>query len=216
MGADTAHRFGYTLWAPVNQFVRPLKTQAMLTADQIAIAAATISFVSAGISVWAIYVPWRNTHDSEVFREAVLALERAYRSLMSGAELDGRPTADRLNWLTSARHIESYKSLRDTLKTSLYRRLCAEHEEHWRHEFYLRIAMNRIYQASYYEAGPIEPGSAIVVHGFAAWSNNRPDPIGELDFESIFQQSEVLQGNHGLRDYLERFPQFAGQGQVDT
>ncbi|MCY1559294.1 hypothetical protein D9M68_963160 [compost metagenome] len=109
----------------------------MPTSDQIAIVAAAIAFGSAIVSVLAIYVPWRNTHDSEVFKEAVLALERAYRSLMQGAEPDSRPAADRLNWLTSARHIESYKSLRNSLKTELYRRLCREHEEHWRHEFYL-------------------------------------------------------------------------------
>lgn len=69
----------------------------MSTADQIAVIAAAIVFVSATVSVLAIYFPWRNTHDSEVFKEAVLALERAYRSLMNGAGPDGKPKADRLN-----------------------------------------------------------------------------------------------------------------------
>ena len=183
----------------------------MPTTDQIAIIAAAIAFGSAIASVLAIYVPWRNTHDSEVFKEALLALERAYRSLMQGAEPDGRPKPDRLNWLTSARHIESYKSLRDALKTDLHRRLCREHEEHWRHEFYLRISKSRIYQASYYESGPIEPRSALVIHGFAAWKNERQDPIDKLDLEALYQESELLQGNHGLREYLAKLPQFAGE-----
>lgn len=183
----------------------------MSTADQIAIVAAAIAFGSATVSVLAIYVPWRNTHDSEVFKEAVLALERAYRSLMQGVDPANRPASDRLNWLTSARHIESYKSLRDSLKTYLYRRLCQEHEEHWRHEFYLRISKDRIYQVSYYESGPIEPRSAIVIHGFAAWKKERMDPIDKLDFETLFQESELLQGNYGLRDYLAKFPQFSGR-----
>ena len=182
----------------------------MSTADLIAIVAAAIAFGSAVVSVLAIYFPWRNTHDSEIFKEAVLALERAYRSLMQGAGQDGRPTSDRLNWLTSARHIESYKSLRNSLKTSLYRRLCQEHEEHWRHEFYLRIAKDRIYQVSYYEIGPIEPRSAIVIHSFAAWQNARQDPIDSLDFEALFGESKLLQGNYGLREYLAKFPQFGG------
>ncbi|MCY1199128.1 hypothetical protein D9M72_105240 [compost metagenome] len=183
----------------------------MPTSDQISIVAAAIAFGSAIVSVLAIYVPWRNTHDSEVFKEAVLALERAYRSLMQGAEPDSRPAADRLNWLTSARHIESYKSLRNSLKTELYRRLCREHEEHWRHEFYLRISKDQIYQVSYYEAGPIEPRSAIVIHGFVAWQTERQDPIEKLDFEAIYQESELLQGNYGLREYLAKFPQFGGK-----
>lgn len=183
----------------------------MPAADLIAVVAAAIAFGSALVSVLAIYIPWRNTHDSEVFKEAVLALERAYRALMESADVNGRPTPDRLNWLTSARHIESYKSLRDSLKTPLFRRLCREHEEHWRHEFYLRIAKDRIYQVSYYESGPIEPRSAIVVHGFAAWTSERQDPIDTLDFEALYQESEFLKGNYGLREYLAKFSQFGGE-----
>jgi len=183
----------------------------MPTANQIAIVAAAIALGSAVVSVLAIYVPWRNTHDSEVFKEAILALERAYRALMRGAEPDSRPASDRLNWLSSARHIESYKSLRDSLKTGLYRRLCQEHEEHWRHEFYLRISKDRIDQVSYYESGPIEPRSAIVIHGFSAWKNDRQDPIDTLDVEALYQESGVLQGNHGLREYLAKLPQFGGK-----
>lgn len=185
----------------------------MLEADQIAIVSAGIALGSAVVSVLAIYIPWRNTHDSEVFKEAVLALERAYRSLMQGAEPDGRPASNRLNWLTSARHIESYKSLRGSLKTGLYLRLCQEHEDHWRHEFYLRISKDRIYQVSYYETGSIEPCSAIVIHGFAAWKNERQDPIDKLDFEAIYQESNPFQGNYGLKEYLARFPQFSGEAQ---
>ena len=182
----------------------------MSPTDQISVIAAAIAFGSAVVSVLAIYFPWRNTHDSEVFKEAVLALERAYRSLMNGAEPDGRPDSDRLNWLTSARHIESYKALRESLKTNLYGRLCQEHEEHWRHEFYLRILKDRIYQVSYFEQGPIEPRSAIVIYGFAAWPNKKQDPIDVLDFEALFQESELLKGNYGLQQYLAKFPQFGG------
>lgn len=183
----------------------------MSPSDQVAVTSAAIAFGSAAVSVLAIYIPWRNTHDSEVFKEAVLALERAYRSLMNGAEADGWPKSDRLNWLTSARHIESYKGLRELLKTSLYGRLCCEHEEHWRHEFYLRILKDRINQVSYFEQGPIEPRSAIVIYGFAAWPNKKQDQIESLDFEALFRESEILKGNHGLQNYLAKFPQFGGE-----
>ncbi|MBX9904660.1 MAG: hypothetical protein K2Y31_09915 [Burkholderiales bacterium] len=184
----------------------------MPTSDQIAIIAAAIAFGSAVVSVLAIYFPWKNTHDSEVFKEAVLALERAFRSLMLNAHSDGQPAPDRLNWLTAARHIESYKSLRNSLKTSLYKRLCQEHEEHWRHEFYLKILKNRMYQISYFESGPIEPRSAIVVYGFAAWPNTKQDLIDMLDLEKLFQESDLLKGNHGLQQYLAKFPEFGGDG----
>ena len=69
----------------------------MNIADQIAIVAASVAFSSALISVLSIYIPWRNTHDSEVFREAVLALERAYRTLTQDGACINRPDPDRLN-----------------------------------------------------------------------------------------------------------------------
>lgn len=178
--------------------------------DQVALAGAAISFVSAIVAVLAIYIPWRNTHDTAVFSEAVLALERAYKSLNANRQNDQRPAPDRLNWLTCARHLESYKDLRARLKTSLYRRLCAEHEEHWRHEFYLSLLKERILNASYFETGPIEPRSAVVIYGFAAWPESRKDPIDIADYESIFSESDILRGNIGLKTYLSKFPEFGG------
>src|SRR5690554_2769000 len=57
--------------------------------DKIAVIAAAIAFGSAMVSILAIYVPWRNTHDAEIFKESILALERAFRSLMLNAALLG-------------------------------------------------------------------------------------------------------------------------------
>lgn len=182
----------------------------MLTADKIAVIAAAIALVSAAVSVFAIYLPWKNNHDAEVYREALLALERSYGALVLGAEPGQPPKSDRINWLTSARHLESYKELRDSLKTKLYSRLCREHEEHWRHEFYLRLLKDRIHQRAYFEAGPIEPRSALVLFGFSAWPHDKTDRIEVLDVEKLFKESPLLQGNYGLQNYLEKFPQYGG------
>jgi hypothetical protein len=46
--------------------------------DQIAVVAAAIALGSAMVSILAIYVPWRNTHDAEVFKESVLAACRTF------------------------------------------------------------------------------------------------------------------------------------------
>jgi hypothetical protein len=180
----------------------------MTSSDQIAIVSAAIAVGSAVVSVLAIYIPWRNTHDTEIFKEAILALERSYRALMQGRRDGERPNADRLAWLTSARHIESYKALRDSLKTTLYACLCREHEEYWRNEYYRCLLKEKIYQESYFESGPIEPRSAIIIFGFAAWPRNKEDPIDKLDIEALFRGSNLLAGNSGLRDYLSRFPQY--------
>lgn len=184
----------------------------MITADKIAIVAAAVAFGAALVSVLAIYVPWRNTHDSEVFREAIASLERAYRTLTQDGTSINPPAPDRLNWLTAARHIQAYKSLRSELKTKLYKRLCRENEEHWRHQFYTAILRNRIHQISYFEMGPLEPRSTVVIFAFAAWPRDRIDSIDALDVEELFGESELLKGNTGLRGYLERFPEFGGEG----
>lgn len=183
----------------------------MTTTDQIAVIAAAISFGAAVVSIFAIYIPWRNTHDAEILKESILALERSFRSLMLNCSPEGQPASDRLNWLTSARHLEAFKSLRGSLKSSLYKRLMQEHEEYWRNEFYLTLLKNKIYQKSYFEVGPIEPRSAIVIYGFAAWPNKKEDPIDILDLEKLFQESNLLQGNYGLQQYLAKFPQFGGE-----
>lgn len=73
------------------------------TADQIAIAGALVSAVSAAVAVIAIYVPWRNTSDAALFGEAVLALERAFRALNASQQEGNRPAPDRLNWLTAVK-----------------------------------------------------------------------------------------------------------------
>lgn len=175
--------------------------------DTISTIAAAVALASAIASFLAIYIPWKNTHDAEVFKESVLALERAFRSLMLNAREDGSPAPDRLNWLTSARHIESYKSLRNSLKTDLYKKLSQEHEEHWRHEFHIKIIKNQIRHISYFEAGPIEPRSAIVIYGFSTWQNTRQDSIDAVNIENMLQESEFLNGNYGLQQYLAKFPQ---------
>lgn len=180
----------------------------MNLSDQIAVIAAAISSVSAGISVIAIYVPWRNNHDSEIFRESILALERSFQSLMRDGPPDGLPLADRVAWLTAARHLESFKKLRGSLKSKLFQRLAAEHEEFWRNEFYLALVRNRFIPESYFEQGQIEPRSAVIIFGFAAWPNGREDPIDNLDIPALFEESNLLAGNHGLRHYLARHGRF--------
>lgn len=183
----------------------------MSLVDHVAVIAAAIAFVSAVVSVAAIYVPWVNTHDSKVFGEAVLALERGYSSLMRGSINSKQPPSNRLNWLASARHIESFKDLRNSLKTPLYRRLCEDNEEYWRHEFYLTILDGSIRQKAYFEEGHIEPRSAIVIYAFAARPGEKRDKLDVVDFEKMFQESDLLRGNYGLQQYLSEFQQFGGE-----
>ena len=183
----------------------------MSTSDHIAAISAAISFGAAIVAVLAIYLPWRNTHDSEITKESLQALERAYRALTTNGTVSRPPAPDRLNWLTTARHLEAYKALKSELKTKLYRRICVENEEFWRNEFYLCILRDRIYNVSYFQSGPLHPRSVLIVFAFAAWPDDKTDPIDELDVEELFARSDLLRGNVGLRGYLESFPEYGAR-----
>ena len=189
----------------------------MLTAIS-AIASITIATASALIAIFAVYIPRRDQHDQQLFQQAILALERAYGALTNNGQQITPPAPDRLNWLTSARHLLSYKSLKSRLKTKLYCALCEEHEEFWRHQFYLSLNMHKIHDPAYYDRGPppelrpqIEPRSAIIIYSFASWPKSKVDPIDAVDIRTLLQESDPLKGNHGLREYIGKFPRITGE-----
>lgn len=188
----------------------------MITADIIASIAAAIALGSAATSIFAIYIPWRNVHDGEVFKEAIRALEHAYESLTDDGKNVSPPRADRLNWLTAARHLQTYKTLKGRLKTNLYFSLCEENEEYWRHQFYIALLRDPNHTLAYYQNGNIEPLSAIALFHFTSWPKNKQDPLNTIDVESLFSESEAMRMNVGLREYLKTFPRYGGKAVQDA
>ena len=187
----------------------------MTNADLATIASAVFAGVSALVAAAAIYFPWRLQQNHELLSQAALALERAYKALSMDGTHVRPPIADRLNWLTCARHIQSYKSLKARIKTTLHQALCEEHEEYWRHQFYVCLDIPNIHEASYYaeKSSPyndaaIEPRSALVIYAFASWPVDRSDPIDAVNIQALLQKYRPLQGNHGLREYIQKFSQF--------
>ncbi len=185
----------------------------MSVGDIAAIVSALIAVASAVVAGFAVYLPWMYQHDNQLFDQAILSLERAYRSLSNDGKDIKPPVADRLNWLTTARHLEGYKAVKSKVKSELYRGLCEEHEEYWRHQFYLCLDMHNIHQPSYYDEGPppkrklgIEPRSALIIYSFASWPNGKFDPIDSVDIQALLKECDPLKGNVGLSTYLEKFP----------
>ena len=185
----------------------------MSTSDAATIASAIFAGLSALVAAAAIYFPWRLQQNHELLVQAVLSLERAYKALSNDGKNLKPPLADRLNWLTSARHIESYKAIKARLKTKLHRLLCEEHEEFWRHQFYLCLDIPNIHSPSYYAEQPapnrrsgIEPRSALIIYAFARWSGS--DLIDAVDVKRLMREYEPLKGNIGLREYIKTFSQF--------
>jgi hypothetical protein len=103
------------------------------------------------------------------------------------------PTADRLNWLTSARHICRYWSISEQITSELYKLLAAEREEYWRHMFYIVLDRKELKRKEYFMAQNLEANlsdgldanieleSAKIINHFATWSEGMEDPTENVD-----------------------------------
>lgn len=179
----------------------------------------TLTTLFAGISAFAaaaaIYVPWRTLKSQKFLDQATLSLERAYDALSGGEQQIQPPTPDRLNWLTAARHIEQYRRLKKLVIYEEHQLVCEEQEEYWRHKFYVCLNSPNPLLPDYYQERlqpnrqlGIEPKSAIIVHDFAKWPDGKKDPIELANVDAILKFGKVLQGNLGLRRYLESLPAY--------
>src|SRR5690606_20127266 len=130
--------------------------------------AEVIAVVAVIIAVVAVIVPWWYQRNQLLLEQAVKSLERAYEALTDKGQSVSPPAADRLNWLTAARHIVRYRKIKAKIVgAKTHKLLCEEHEEYWRHQFYLCLKDASALPLGYYQSGSIEPQSAIIVHGFA-------------------------------------------------
>lgn len=182
----------------------------MSPSDFASISGAIFAGVSALIAAMAIYLPARTQASQRLLDQAQLSLERAYEALSSEGRHVGPPAADRLNWLTSARHIERYKALKGQLVDKVHLLVCEEQEEYWRHRIYLCLATPQPLPTSYYQErlqpepkAAIHKTSALVIHAFAKWPEGRADPLDAVNANELIEGGRVLQGKPGLRAYIE-------------
>lgn len=171
--------------------------------------------LSALAAVAAIYFPWRTQKSQRFLDQSTLSLERAYEVLSSNGQIIQPPAPDRLNWLTTARHLERYQRLKELIKCEEHQLVCEEHEEYWRHRFHVCLNGSKPIMLGYYQENllsegqlGIEPKSAIIVHDFAKWPDGKNDPVDLADIESILNRENFLKGNSGLRYYLESLPDY--------
>lgn len=162
-------------------------------------------------AVFGAIFPWWNGRNESLLRQAVLSLERAYSALTVNGQYRLKPPADRLNWLAAARHIQRYRAIKRRIwRPSIHRLLCDDHEEYWRHQFYLLLKAVATELDYFGEPGSpeaIHPSSAIIIHHFSEWSEDADDPIDGVDMESLLAQKPIiLQRSIPLRCYLERYP----------
>ncbi len=148
-------------------------------AQTFAAVAAAASALFAGLTVRNYLKDRANAH---LLSHAKTSLQRAFEALC-GTTQAGAPPHDRLAWLTSARLIEEYKATKERISDKLTLQECESHEEHWRHQFYMRLESLQAGPASYFTPRPqgseIQKTSAIIIHHFATWPEGRIDPLSK-------------------------------------
>ncbi len=149
--------------------------------------------------------------DKELLLQAQKSLEWAYQSLTDDG-VNIPPKAERLNWLTCARHLLRHQRLADRISSETYKLVHAEHEEYWRHKFYLALDHNALASTGYFSTGVVEPwpenielSSAMVVVDFGNWPKGRADPTDEVDRAILTTRGNAYSGlaGRGLRAYAD-------------
>lgn len=122
------------------------------------------------------------------------------------------PSADRLKWLTSARHLLRAQKLMKQVKTLEWTTIVEDHEEFWRHKFLLALEHEELIYWGYYSGGmgkhmlmeKIEVTSAMVIIDFGNWRKGRPDPTDDVNREELIANGNPYAGlaGRGLQSYV--------------
>lgn len=131
--------------------------------------------------------------DEKYSEQAQRSFEWAYDALTDGGK-NVPPLPHRLNWLTSARHILRAQKISQLIGSPEITILLQEHEEYWRHQFFLALEHPQLSQSSYF-ASPSGVGrsvgrpvgqlgihemSALVVVKFSRWKEGAEDPLKQV------------------------------------
>jgi hypothetical protein len=175
---------------------------------------ALAAFILSIISLW---ITWlknikdrQYANDKELVEQLKQSLELAFKSL-APSKNSGPPTNNRLRWLAAARHIARYRELQSSLKTSLHKTICEEHEEYWRDKvckLLQRIDDSRFFESinpEEMEEEKIDLRSAAVVFSFSVWKEDRPDPLDSMSLEEIIKKYKLFSPCHRhFWGYVER------------
>lgn len=163
--------------------------------------------------------------DKELTLQFQKSLQWAYDVLTEEGKVIP-PKANRLNWLTSARHLLRAQRLREQIKSVTYATVADEFEEYWRHKVYVALAFDELRKSSYFAATEntewpenIEISSALVVVDFSNWKEGVSDLTDEVDRSYLMKHGAGLKGGYagrGLEAYLCRFKEIkAAQGAAE-
>ena len=179
----------------------------------------SIAVACSAVVAYRLYVASTNRHAQEDARnhsgafleESKKVLERAYE-VFSRSGLHA-PANDRLIWLSIARMLLRYQSLKVHITEPDHQQIMEENEEYQRLRFYVLLDRSRDkFDREYFlgaedhpqDGEEIEEKSIAVIFNFTKWPDDRPDPIDYVDDIELFAQGSVPISYHGVEAHLSR------------
>lgn len=186
---------------------------AKLAISLITLASIVLAFLSYRTNTKKINEDRVRDRDKELISQTQKSLQWAYDVLTENGK-NFPPKADRLNWLTSARHILRAEKLSSQITSETYTIIFKEIEEFWRHQFYVALNHKALAQWTYFSndnpllSGEIlEPKSVLVVAKFSEWKEGQEDPIDSVDL-SLPERGLSGYIRIGLPQYLSEIEAF--------
>ncbi len=158
--------------------------------------------------------------DKELLAQVKSSFDWAYNVLTDEAK-NIPPEANRLNWLTCARHLLRVEKLVKQISSPTYKTIYSEIEEYWRHKFCMALSHDSLRSWSYYSNSAksewpenIEISSALVIVAFSNWKEGAADPTDDVDREALIKTGGGIKGGsagRGLEGYIVRLNQIRDQ-----
>jgi len=175
--------------------------------NTLAASGSAIAAIAAVVGIFLTLHTFKKTQQDKQ-NDAILAqceksLVAAYDVLTAGGS-SIPPAQNRLNWLTSARHILRYRKLKERL-SGTHLVICDESEEYWRHKFYIALQSLEMKYGYYDEfkvgderdlGRTIVPKSALVILAFSDWPEGRDDPLNEVTIGELCEGHPTLVLRH--------------------
>lgn len=148
----------------------------------------------------------RRAESELLMQEAIKTLGRAYETFTRLG--DKPPKNDRLLWLSAARMVVRYKSMRQRISEQDHQEIADENEEYIRLRFYTLLhECKDLFTVQYFmpNGDVIARKSIAVIFDFAKWRDGIEDPLEKIDDQELFAKGAVPIDFLGVEGYLGHF-----------
>lgn len=148
--------------------------------------------------------------------ESISLIEKSFSIFTDSGANISPPINDRLTWLSTARMIIRFKSMKSKIKIAEHSAIADEHEEYWRLRYYTLLRDNREnFTLSYlqpsgdrYGRDTISRKSIAIIFDFARWRKENVDPLDSIDDKGLLAAKAVPIDFSEIERFLEQYEEY--------